>query len=135
MHILVTGANGFVGRALARRLCAEASLGGEPIRRLSLLDLAFDGSPEDSRVHHIAGDMADAAWLRSTLAGTQVDVVFHLASIPGGTAEREYELARRVNRPSNTGLQAYERGAHTPDLEPLLNEMTEVRRSVPGAQW
>jgi ring-1,2-phenylacetyl-CoA epoxidase subunit PaaC len=27
------------------------------------------------------------------------------------------------------------RGAHTPDLEPLLREMTMVRRSEPGAKW
>ena len=45
------------------------------------------------------------------------------------------ELARRVSRESNTVLQARERGTHTPELEPLWEEMTEVRRSVPGAQW
>jgi ring-1,2-phenylacetyl-CoA epoxidase subunit PaaC len=42
------------------------------------------------------------------------------------------ELARR------TGLEvipARERGEHTPELSELWNEMTEVRRSVPGAQW
>jgi ring-1,2-phenylacetyl-CoA epoxidase subunit PaaC len=42
------------------------------------------------------------------------------------------ELARRV------GLEvteAHERGSHTPELAELWEEMTEVRRSVPGAQW
>ena len=42
------------------------------------------------------------------------------------------ELARRV------GLElvdAKERGEHTPELAELWNEMTEVRRSVPGATW
>jgi ring-1,2-phenylacetyl-CoA epoxidase subunit PaaC len=42
------------------------------------------------------------------------------------------ELARRV------GLEAAaakERGEHTPDLTELWNEMTEVRRSEPGAEW
>jgi len=42
------------------------------------------------------------------------------------------ELARRV------GLEvvpAHERGAHTPELAELWDEMTEVRRSIPGAQW
>ena len=47
-------------------------------------------------------------------------------------AELRPELARR------TGLQletagAVERGTHTSELEALWNEMTEVRRSVPGA--
>jgi ring-1,2-phenylacetyl-CoA epoxidase subunit PaaC len=44
------------------------------------------------------------------------------------------ELARRTGLDA-TLAQAHERGAHTPDLEPLWEEMTEVRRSVPGAQW
>jgi ring-1,2-phenylacetyl-CoA epoxidase subunit PaaC len=42
------------------------------------------------------------------------------------------ELARRV------GLDvvgARERGAHTPELAALWEEMTEVRRSAPGADW
>jgi ring-1,2-phenylacetyl-CoA epoxidase subunit PaaC len=42
------------------------------------------------------------------------------------------ELARRV------GLEvvdAHERGEHTPELAELWDEMTSVRRSIPGAQW
>jgi nucleoside-diphosphate-sugar epimerase len=104
MQVLITGANGFVGRALAARLAAELRLGGEPIDGLCLLDLAFDGPPERSIVRRIAGDMGDAAWLRRTLVDMPVDVVFHLASIPGGTAERQYELARRVNLDATTVL-------------------------------
>jgi ring-1,2-phenylacetyl-CoA epoxidase subunit PaaC len=44
------------------------------------------------------------------------------------------ELAQRVGLSANLA-QAHERGAHTDELEPLWEEMTEVRRSVPGAQW
>jgi ring-1,2-phenylacetyl-CoA epoxidase subunit PaaC len=42
------------------------------------------------------------------------------------------ELSRRV------GLEvvdAHERGEHTPELAELWDEMTSVRRSIPGAQW
>jgi len=45
------------------------------------------------------------------------------------------ELARRVGRASNSLLQAQERGAHADEFGALLSEMTEVRRSEPGAQW
>jgi ring-1,2-phenylacetyl-CoA epoxidase subunit PaaC len=41
------------------------------------------------------------------------------------------ELAQRVGRPS---AAAVERGEHL-ELEALWEEMTEVRRSVPGAAW
>ena len=44
------------------------------------------------------------------------------------------ELARRIGRPAEPA-HAHKRGAHTPELEPLWAEMTEVRRSAPGAQW
>jgi ring-1,2-phenylacetyl-CoA epoxidase subunit PaaC len=48
--------------------------------------------------------------------------------------EQRAELGRRVGlRVEST--QAIERGEHTPDLVELWNEMTEVRRSIPGAQW
>ena len=42
------------------------------------------------------------------------------------------ELARRVGLETAT---AKERGEHTPDLAELWSEMTEVRRSEPGAEW
>jgi ring-1,2-phenylacetyl-CoA epoxidase subunit PaaC len=46
--------------------------------------------------------------------------------------EHRPELARRVGREVVT---ANERGAHLPALTDLWAVMTEVRRSVPGAQW
>jgi ring-1,2-phenylacetyl-CoA epoxidase subunit PaaC len=49
--------------------------------------------------------------------------------------EQRDELARRVGRAGNTVSQAHERGSHTPELEVMWEEMTEVRRSAPGAQW
>jgi ring-1,2-phenylacetyl-CoA epoxidase subunit PaaC len=42
------------------------------------------------------------------------------------------ELARRAGL---AVVDAHERGSHGPALDELLNEMTEVRRSDPGAQW
>ncbi|HST17029.1 MAG TPA: 1,2-phenylacetyl-CoA epoxidase subunit PaaC [Gaiellaceae bacterium] len=45
------------------------------------------------------------------------------------------ELARRVGRNGDGLSPAHERGSHTPQLAELWDEMTEVRRSAPGAQW
>jgi len=47
------------------------------------------------------------------------------------------QLAERAGRdlPSTTVLVGLERGAHTDELAELWDEMTAVRRSVPGAAW
>ena len=47
-------------------------------------------------------------------------------------ADQRAELARRVGLEP---VDAQERGSHTPELSKLWNEMTEVRRSAPGATW
>jgi ring-1,2-phenylacetyl-CoA epoxidase subunit PaaC len=47
------------------------------------------------------------------------------------------QLAERTARPlpSNSLLQGWERGEHSDELRSLWEEMTMVRRSVPGATW
>jgi ring-1,2-phenylacetyl-CoA epoxidase subunit PaaC len=73
-----------------------------------------------------AGRLADEPRFR--------DAVVELWPFALGIVEPELraELGRRV------GLEpvvARERGEHTPELAELWNEMTEVRRTAPGAEW
>ena len=49
--------------------------------------------------------------------------------------DQRQALASRVNRPSAKLAQGSVRGTHTTELTALWEEMTEVRRSAPGAQW
>jgi ring-1,2-phenylacetyl-CoA epoxidase subunit PaaC len=46
--------------------------------------------------------------------------------------EQRGELVERVGRPA---VDAIERGSHSDELRELWEEMTMVRRSVPGATW
>jgi nucleoside-diphosphate-sugar epimerase len=97
MHVLITGAAGFLGGALARRLSPGSMLGGRVVGQLTLMDLTLEGQAQTG-VFHCAGDMGDATWLSAALKEMPpIDVLFHLASIPGGSAEQNYLLARRVN--------------------------------------
>lgn len=96
MRVMVTGANGFVGRTLVHRLLDEGQLRGQSISRLILLDQDLQDFGDDSRLRCHCGSITDTALLRRVLADG-IDVLFHLVSIPGGAAEAQYSLGYQVN--------------------------------------
>lgn len=98
MNILITGANGFVGSNLVRRLLRDGRLapGQEAFSRLTLVDLGDAPACDDPRVRFVSGSIADDGVLRDAFAD-RVDCVFHLASVPGGAAEKSFSLGLDVN--------------------------------------
>jgi D-erythronate 2-dehydrogenase len=108
VRVLIIGSEGFIGQSLVRRLRAGAAVGngGERATHLLRLDLrtAAD-TPAGSAIteHRIAGDIADHAVLESAMTGG-IDCVFHLASVPGGAAERDFALGLKVNLQSGISL-------------------------------
>ncbi len=99
MRILVTGAGGFVGRALVARLGA----GAMAFERLTLLDAHVPDIPDDDRVRVIIGDVAEHAVRARALDGG-VDTVFHLIGVSSAASERDYALSRRVNLDATLAL-------------------------------
>lgn len=102
MHVFITGANGFVGQALAKQILLAGCVANGQVSRLTLLDRQFDAEVIDCSktgvvVEQQVGDLTDDQWLRDTLGRYPIDVIFHLASIPGGMAEKNDELGRKVN--------------------------------------
>jgi nucleoside-diphosphate-sugar epimerase len=99
MKALVTGASGFVGAVLAARLREDPHALGRPLDQLILADVHFapDAAAQaDPRVMRLAGSIGDKAYL-DQLVAHEPDVVFHLASIPGGAAERDQALGAAIN--------------------------------------
>jgi D-erythronate 2-dehydrogenase len=85
--IVVTGAGGFVGRALVARLLAEGY-------RVVGVDVATDGIPAGARI--VAGDIASAD-LRAEAFADGCSALVHLATVPGGVAEADPAASRRIN--------------------------------------
>jgi nucleoside-diphosphate-sugar epimerase len=100
MRVLVTGAGGFVGAVLTQHLRGDAKVAGRAIGSLGLLDRQL--SPR-SGAQTLEGDLGDAVILER-IAAFAPDVVFHLAAVPGGAAEADYALGRRVNLDATLAL-------------------------------
>lgn len=104
MNVLVTGANGYIGRALAERLVGLRDLPGYgTIDCITLCDLAFAQPPTDARVRLVAGDFADKT-TRAAMLDPAPHLVFHLASIASGRAELDFPLGLSVNLEAAIGL-------------------------------
>jgi D-erythronate 2-dehydrogenase len=105
MHVLITGADGMIGRKLTARLVADGALNGRRIDKLTLTDVAAPpksdkfGGAVDTR----ALDVADAAALRA-IVSAQPDVIFHLAAIVSAEAELDFEKGMRINLDGSRAL-------------------------------
>lgn len=96
MRIVVTGAGGFIGRQLVRRLAD---------RTVVAIDYEASRIPDLPHVIPLAGDLCDTRILSAATA-EGCDAVVHLATVPGGAAEQDPELARRVNIEATMALAA-----------------------------
>jgi nucleoside-diphosphate-sugar epimerase len=98
MHVLITGAAGMVGRRLAERLAREGQGAGQAVDRLTLTDVVPASLPAElaDRATIRVEDAGDAA-VAKQLAALRPDLIFHLAAIISGEAERDFDKGYRVN--------------------------------------
>ncbi|HEX4445120.1 MAG TPA: NAD-dependent epimerase/dehydratase family protein [Polyangiaceae bacterium] len=90
--VLVTGANGEIGRSLLQTVAAHGGLD------VITLDLTLP--PDHLRplvVASYAGNIMDRYLLDQVAAHHEVDMVFHLAALLSARGERDPELAHQVN--------------------------------------
>src|SRR5580704_17792290 len=90
--VLVTGANGEIGRSLLQTLARE---GGHETVTLDLTPLADAMRP--LVLASYAGNIMDRYLLDQLAAHHEVDIVFHLAALLSTRGERDPELSHQVN--------------------------------------
>lgn len=93
----MTGAGGFVGGALLAELACSARSA-----RLAAIDASL---PDDlpAGVERLEGDLASGTFL-DTVFSSPFDAFVHLAAIPGGAAEKDYEASWRINVDASANL-------------------------------
>lgn len=104
MKLLITGAAGFLGRALTRELLARSQFNGQAIESLVLTDMVAASDPAiiaDSRVQVHQGDLLESL---PELFESVYDGVFHLASAVSAECEADFSLGLRANLATTQAL-------------------------------
>ncbi|WP_163572383.1 NAD-dependent epimerase/dehydratase family protein [Fodinicola feengrottensis] len=100
--VLITGANGMLGRRLTAQVLEAGTLAG-PDGKQTVVDavVAADVAEppvklSDARLTYRVGDISDPDFV-SDIVDSEVTSVFHLAGVVSGAAERDFDLGQRVN--------------------------------------
>lgn len=97
MKILILGAGGFLGRRLARELLSQGEIDGRKISMVTMVDITFpEGRPDLPGVSYHSTDFSDRGTMLRML-DDKPDLIFHLAAIVSGEAEKNFELGMKVN--------------------------------------
>lgn len=91
MRTLVTGASGFVGTHLVKRLLEQ----GRSVRVLLHKDTPEPAHFRDFAVERIVGDIRDAACVRQAVQ--EMDIVYHLAAVISIDEHEPKDLLEQVN--------------------------------------
>ena len=98
MKALIIGGAGMVGRKLAERLASDGRLGGRELTDLHLADAVeprpLEGPSGDAKLS--TADLTEPGAAERLIAD-RPDVVFHLAAIVSGEAERDFAKGYAVN--------------------------------------
>ena len=103
MCIVITGAGGFIGKKLTRKIRENGIpeiFGDLKIQKIILVDVTdftVDDHDLPIPVEKIIGDISDPSFLENHLANETIFILFHLAAIVSFQAEKEFELGMRVN--------------------------------------
>ena len=98
MHVLITGAAGMIGRKLTERLVTDRGLCGQPVEKLTLIDIVAPARPPgfSDHVKTRAADLAEPGVAEKAIS-ERPEVIFHLAGVVSGEAELDFDKGYRIN--------------------------------------
>ena len=121
MEVLVTGAAGMVGSRLAARLARDGMVAGRSLSKLVLTDIVAPARPDGfaGEIDCRAEDVSSAEVVKGLVASRPA-VIFHLAAIISGEAERDVEKGYRINLDGTRNLLEAIRHEGGKDYAPKL---------------
>ena len=112
MHALIIGGAGMVGRKLAERLVSDGHLNGTGIARLTLADVVAPAQVGEAET--VTADLTEPGAAERLVEG-RPDIVFHLAAIVSGEAERDFAKGYAVNLDGTRALAGAIHALHEAD--------------------
>ncbi len=105
MHVMIIGAAGMIGRKLAQEISSSAGLNGQPVHKMTLVDIVEPRAP-DGCAGTVSCLRADPSVKTSAvdLMAARPDIIFHLAAIVSGEAEMAFAKGYRINLGSTQNL-------------------------------
>ncbi|MEM6939963.1 MAG: D-erythronate dehydrogenase [Pseudomonadota bacterium] len=121
MKVLILGAGGMLGGKLSERLVLDGQLAGEHITALDLVDLKTPAAPEGAIACKSHGIDITEKGFAPRLIAQRPDVIYHLAAMVSGAAERDFTGGYHVNLDASRALfeairEAHEADGYTPRL-------------------
>jgi len=102
---MILGAAGMIGQKLIEKLISLSSLNGVKINKLILFDVINTDHPKIDWMSFLikSGDLSKETVCKD-LISQKPDIIFHLAAVVSGQAEKEFDLGWNVNAKGSWNL-------------------------------